>query len=780
MARYEHLRLVRLPEQMERRKHGGGRAVERDAPAHARALQAQLDVAIETQVRRRRPRVVDPSLILRVRMAGGLQEPEWEKLGLTVLSTDPDRTLVLFADNDELQQFRARLTAFGRGVPPGQKGPQYAAFIGGIEQIGAIQPADRIGSRLKDDGVVKPDDFDRAATYVLDLELWELGARPLRTRKLSEVRAYVEALHGEVLDEYVGPAIAMLRLRITGSVAISLLNIEDVASLDLPPQPDVSGEAVLDLALGDVPAPEPLDDQAPLIGVIDSGLNDHPLIADIIVGRIGVPEALGTADAWGHGTRVAGVAAFGDLDGQLRAGVLHRFARLCSARVVNDRGAFDERRLVPKQMREAITRLNREFGCRIFVSALADIKLIFAGRKVGQWAATLDELARELNVLIIVAAGNGQPPQGLEVERAVLDYPHYLLTPSNRLYEPAGALNVVTVGAVAHGTGLPPNLADDLQVRPITLAGDPSPFSRVGPGVGGSVKPDVVDTGGTMLVDGLTGRLRDGERTPQAGVVTLHHRPFERLFTSRSGTSYAAPLVAAKAAQVLSRFPGASANLLRALLLGAATRPEQGASRMHPFGGDAVCRVLGHGRVDMERAAFSDDDRVVLYVEDQLAVDHFAIFEVPMPEQFQDGGRRTIQVTLAYDPPVRHARLDYAGLGMSFRLHRGCPPETLFEFYRKRNLAEGHHPDIPGRFCCDLEPGPTERECSSVQIARKTFARSTAQYGDPYYLVVRCEGGWAAETVVSQRFALVVELSHEARTRLYDRLRLRLHAALGA
>lgn len=774
MARYDHLRLVRLPEQMERRKHGGGRAIERDAPVHAGRLRGELDAAIDVQRRRRRPDAVNPSLILRVRMAGALQEPEWEKVGLTVLSTDPDRTLVLFADRDELAHFRTRLDAFGRGAPPDQAGPAYAGFIGGIEEIGAVEPRDRIGSRLKGEGFTTPADFAAGETYVLDLELWDLGRRETRTRKLNEVRAYVDAMHGEILDEYIGPSITMLRLRVTGALAAALLSIEDVATIDLPPQPDLDTADALELTLGDLPPLEPLAADAPMIGVIDSGLNDHPLLRDIIAGSIGAPASLGTADEWGHGTRVAGVAAFGDLRGQLAEGTLHRFARLCSARVVNEQGRFDDRRLVPAQMREAITTLRDRFGCRLFVSALADIKSVFDGRKVGAWAATLDELARELDVLIIVAAGNRSPPAGMRLDHAVTEYPRYLLEPANRLYEPAGALNVVTVGALAHGPGLDADRAADVHVRPITALDEPSPFSRAGPGVSGSIKPDLVDTGGTMVTDALTARLHEGDSVPSAGVLTLHHRYLDRLFTSRSGTSYAAPLVAAKAAQILGRFPDASANLLRALLVGSARPPEAAVEKLAPLGEDGVRRVCGHGRADMERAAFSDDARVVLYAEDELPVDHFAIYEIPVPDVFQDGGRRTIQVTLAYDPPVRHTRLDYAGNGMSFRLHRGLPPDQLFEHYRRRNaVEEGRHPDLEGRFNCKLEPGPNDRECSTVQVGRKTFIQSTAAYGDPYYLVVRCEGGWAAETSPSQRFAVVVEMLHEAPVRLYERVRAR-------
>ena len=111
---------------------------------------------------------------------------------------------------------------------------------------------------------------------------------------------------------------------------------------------------------------------------------------------------------------------------------------------------------------------------------------------------------------------------------------------------------------------------------------------------------------------------------------------------------------------------------------------------------------------------------------------------------------------------------------MSFRLHRGGDPDLLYEFYRRRIIAEdGPHVTLPSRFQCVLE-GSQVRERSSVQIAKKRFVQSTAEYGEAWHLVVRCEGGW--ETEGHQRFALVVELAHEEEIRLYERMRVRVRA----
>jgi hypothetical protein len=775
VARYDHLELVRLPEQFERRKHGGGGPPPpRDRQQHTTKLRDELDAATQEQRGRRRPEFVDPSLILRVQMSSALLEEEWERLGLTVLSSDADRTLVLFASNEDMQEFRARLDAYQGGAPPGQKHAPYNNFVAGIESIGSVEPRDRIGSRFQEEGFADLDDFVPRTSYLVDIELWDLGERRLRERKIDEVIRYVEARAGEVLDRYIGPSISMFRARLTGELIRTLLTIEEVATIDLPPAPDMTTAEALDLTLADAPALNALAEDAPLIGIIDSGVNDHPFLADIIAGAIGVPADLGTADVWGHGTRVAGIAAFGDLRAQLAAGALRRGSRICAAKVVNDRGDFDDRRLVPSQMREAITTLNQRFGCRIFVVALADRRRVFDGGKVGTWAATLDELARELDVLIIVSSGNRSPRGGNRLEQAVTEYPRYLLEDANRFFEPAGALNVITVGALAHGEGIDPDRADDVRVRPITLLHEPAPFSRIGPGPGGATKPDVVEIGGTLILDPVVARLRGGEDVGSAGVLTLYHSYLDRLFTAGSGTSYAAPRVAFSAAQILTRFPQSSANLVRALIVGSAEIPQPAQERLQLLGVDATRAICGHGLVDLERAAFSDDARVTLYAEDELALDHFAVYRIPIPEAFQAGnGERFIRVTLAFDPPVRHTRTDYAGVGMSFRLIRGCQPDLIFEHYRKREQDDGPFPELAGRYNCNLAPGPQAREKGTVQSATVTFKRGIEDYGDSYYLVVRCESGWATH-VDRQQFAVVIELLQKAEVQLYERVRQRL------
>jgi hypothetical protein len=167
---------------------------------------------------------------------------------------------------------------------------------------------------------------------------------------------------------------------------------------------------------------------------------------------------------------------------------------------------------------------------------------------------------------------------------------------------------------------------------------------------------------------------------------------------------------------------------------------------------------------------------VILYAEDRLSINHFAVYRVPVPPEFQGNGRRTIRVSLAFDPPVRRTRAEYIGTKMNFRLLRGCPSAEVLSHFRLRTAEEGDPPDIPNRFKCGLEPGPNSRDGQTLQTAAKTFVQDTTSYGDEYYLVVRCAGGWAEPQEVAQNFAIVVELEHQSPIQLYARLRQRVRA----
>ena len=779
MTQYDHLQLIRAREPIARRKTGGGGPPPGRSGSHGRSLKTDTEAAVTTQQATRPSAFIDPSLLLRVRIDGYVAEEEWEKLELSVVSSDEDRTVLLFSSSGDVTAFLARLDAFD--APPAkknQKSRNYAGLVGRIDGVSTLAPRDRLGSKIKAAGFTEANDLQNDETYILDVELWEFGSRFQREAKVAEIEHFLVTQGGAVHDTYIGPSITVMRVEASGRAYRPLLSVPEVAILDLPPAPDLEAHPMTDIDVGNMPMVLPPAENAPVIGVLDSGVNDHPMLGELIAGRYVSSGIDNTADVLGHGTQVAGTALFGDLRDAVRNGQIAPVGRLVAAKVVGDDGRFPERRTVPRVMDETIRRMHNDHGCRLFVLSLGDIKANLPLGRVGPWAATLDALARELNVLIVVSAGNRapRPRGGPTAEEAVTVYPTYLLEPENRLAEPGGATNVMTVGSVAGGTGLDARHDLDAHVRPITHEwGEPSPFTRIGPGAGGARKPDVVDLGGTVVFDAPSASLHGAPHLPAAGVITLNHRYTERLLTSAKGTSFAAPILAHKAARLLQRMPNASANLLRALLVNAARSPEAFERRLAGMPAANRIHIGGNGLVDPIRAAYSDDHRVVLYAEATLEIDQFAVYRVPIPSEFCTGGDRIIRVSLAYDPPVRRTRQDYLGTRMDFRLLRGCDESEVFEHFRERDKElEGAAPAVENKFKCKLAPGSDERANNTLQTASITFKRDTEEYGDMYHLIVRCLAGWAVDQVLDQRFAVVVELEHQPAVRIYSRVRERV------
>jgi hypothetical protein len=494
-----------------------------------------------------------------------------------------------------------------------------------------------------------------------------------------------------------------------------------------------------------------------------------------------IPQALGDgADDNGHGTLIGGLALYGDVETCIVARVFAPNLRLYSARVLNAAGKFDDEALITTQMREAIEYFTNNYGCRIFNLSLGDDNLPYRGGKVSPWASILDTLERELNIVIVVSAGNfAYQLQGEEFADAHLHrYPRYLLEDDARIIEPATGSIVLSVGALAHSANVPPGR--NVEVRPISQEGEPSPFTRSGPGLGGAVKPELCDFGGNQVYDGT---LRQVVALNELSVVSTHRNYLQRLFATDVGTSFAAPRVAHLAARLLGALPDASANLVRALLVSSASVPEQAVARLSPLGNDAVSRVCGFGRPDFESAMFSQEDRVVLLGQSELGHDRFHVYEIPIPEEFLVGrSLRSIDVTLAYDPPVRHSRFDYLGAKMSFRLIRGRTLEQVIRAFQTQAANPNPVDSLTSTsWNCSMKPGPEAREGGTIQRAVFEMRQPPRPvYGDTYHLVVRCEKKWARPEHAPQRYAIVVVLRQEGAIELYQHVSQRVRTAVRA
>lgn len=578
-----HLFLPRIESEQPRRRRGTGRPPARNSQEHGAALEGELDEVVQIFHARRPPEGVNPDLILRVDLnaQAAVNEETWERCGLTLLSVDRNKTLILFSSDEQMLEFRRRLGEYREGPRAReQQSAPYGSIFSSIDSIAAVQPEDRIGRLLRRSGIQRPDDLPADTQYVIDVELWDFGGREANTARVNQIQAFLRQQGAESTDQFIGESLVLLRVRALGHTIRELLTLDAVALLDLPPQPSLRVAEMLQADIRRFPLiPEPAAD-APAIAILDSGLaSAHPLLAPAIGEATAIPLALGDgADEHGHGTLVAGLALYGHVGNCIEAGQFTPALRLYSARVLNANCTFDNEALITTQMRDAIRYFSETYGCRVFNLSLGDDNLPYAGGKVSPWASVLDTLARDLDVLIVVSAGNFVYRLRDEefVDAHLQRYPRYLLEDEARIIEPATGAIVLTVGALSHSERLPVGAGDrDVAMRPISHEGEPSPFTRTGPGLGGSIKPELCDHGGNRCYDGRLAQIRD---LTELSIISTNREYLRRLFATSTGTSFAAPKVAHEAARLTHDFPGASANLIRALLVSSASVPPASAA----------------------------------------------------------------------------------------------------------------------------------------------------------------------------------------------------------
>ena len=241
----------------------------------------------------------------------------------------------------------------------------------------------------------------------------------------------------------------------------------------------------------------------------------------------------------------------------------------------------------------------------------------------GMMARELDVLADRHGVLFVIAAGN-YAAAPLRCWPCTHDY-----AGEDRISEPAESVRALTVGSVAH-------------IDALVATGEPSPFTRRGPGPAKTPKPDITHYGGNCDANGAFGGA--GVRSILPGGI----------IGESIGTSFATPLASALAANVWQALERNKTtvrpDIVKALMIHAAAinapkrNPDE--HNYHGFGvPDSVLETL-----------FCADDCFTLMFDAELFDGQ--IWEktpFPIPACLHPDGthfRGEIILTLVYSPPV--------------------------------------------------------------------------------------------------------------------------------
>lgn len=462
------------------------------------------------------------------------------------------------------------------------------------------------------------------------------------------------------------------------------------------------------------------DENAPTVCILDTGVtHDHPLLKDII----DPSDAMAVNPAWlghddgggrgnmGHGTEMAGLAAYGDLVSVLISkDPIHMRHRLESVKILPPKGNNDPD-LYGAITAQAVTRpeIKTPLRARVFSLAVTATDERDRGQPTS-WSAALDALAAGRTFdpttqglvyldksepangrLFVVSAGNVDPDN--------LQTDHLARSDVDPVHDPAHAWNTLAVGAFTEKTLI--NGKGWEGWNPLAKAGDLSPWSTTSVAFQDEwpVKPDVVFEGANVAHKG-----KDFDcAVPDLCLLTTHYKPAEKPFALIWATSAATAQVARMAAIVRADYPQLWPETVRALIIHSAEWTKAMHTHFSGAGGKKRARAklvrrYGFGVPHIERALRSANDSLTLVVQGTIhpfsegKMREMHLYELPWPKEILESLGPVavrLKVTLSYfiEPnPGRRGWLKrhrYASHGLRFDLKQ--PTEDVTQFRKRLN-----------------------------------------------------------------------------------------------
>ena len=630
---------------------------------------------------------------------------------LEVLAENEEWTYFVLVDESARVRFLETLQRYGSAQSQVDFAGTKSLYdtITTIDAIEPYGPDDRLDPQLLD-----------VTEYPIEvvIRVWPSATRQEARRRLETVRRIIASDQGsELLSEDDDPEASIIVSSLSQRGLDLLSRTSVVERLTEPFHMTISAQQVAEYSGPD----EPASPTGALIGVLDDGLVQTNALLDGVVEDGGSFPASKTS--WQppseHGVSVASLAAFFDFEDAVRGlRSLPNPHPVVVARVVEPDPTRPNSVRAPagtifEQSIETAIRSVAARGARVVNMSINQEHGPQAGELPSPLTFTLDRLVSELDIVLVVSAGNiagsdiyGGHILGMHVSA---DYPQYLSDTRAAIAHPGGAANAITVGSIAHYQDpSTPNY------QGIAAPDHPSPFTRTGAGRPSPrpPKPDLAHWGGNWAWNSHLRTVHIGDPAITSIVASRDGNP--DLEPGHNGTSFAAPRVAHLAAEVLTEYPTATANLVRALLALSADLPASPPADARRF--------VGWGRPSREGAVESGGNRAVMVADSELACDTTEIHRIPIPPEYATGrSRRRIRIAVAFDPPVRRERREYTAGTMSLALVRAVDEGKALEIFRRQPTPQQRRADST----LDHHPLPQDRRRLKLTPSTNDLGRST-------------------------------------------------------
>lgn len=344
--------------------------------------------------------------------------------------------------------------------------------------------------------------------------------------------------------------------------------------------------------------------------------------------------------------------------------------------------------------------------------------------RFSEFAIAVDGLQDEFNVMIVNSAGNFTTAPLHPWRRPDLN-------DDDRIVAPADSLRALTVGSIAH-------LA---RTNACAAPGEPSPFTRKGPGAAFVPKPDVSHIGGNSTHD---------LQYTQMGVLSIDA---SGNVAETIGTSFAAPSVALAAAQLAAALEEPpSRHLLKAFIIHSSVLHSPAITALDlPYSG------FGKPPTVEEMLRCRPWEATLVFDLDlPFSKRHFHKANFPIPPCLHKNGKAfgEIILTLVYDPPVDpFDGASYSQVNVDASLGACWVDAKGVEDYSGRQIVPypEHYQDL-------FEKNQIEHgfKWSPVKVFRKKFSRIDSR--DTWRISLTMSARKPSSNPVSQPVALIATI----------------------
>ncbi len=335
MDKREHLKLPFFKGNVERQKRGGGGGFfvptgrDKSDFAHQSSQKADELTTSYSTLKQKFSGRIDPSLIYEIEINQSVHTEGIEKtlssMGIHILSVAEGKKgfWIVFNDNDNLDAFKNKLADYGS-----EDGPKYD-FFNAIESFQNIPIDKKIGQNLQDNPLGETADF-------IDIELWKMSDPQKNETFIAQLKeTYNDFSQFRITDTLITKSFVLLRVKLTKTIFEEIIELNEIARADRPSLPHFNPFELTRPDISEIEFGTP-DDDATGILIIDSGIiSNHPMLENCVGGEENFQTGeTKTHDTVGHGTAVAGCAAYGDIEKSLEDKIFNPENWIFSAKVM--------------------------------------------------------------------------------------------------------------------------------------------------------------------------------------------------------------------------------------------------------------------------------------------------------------------------------------------------------------------------------------------------------------------------------------------------------------